>query len=146
MTTGKKRASGRNAENSAKSSAVKRRGNPDKIRAHQFKPGQSGNPGGRPRKIITEGYESILREVIVRNKKRDTRLRHMLRAIVDEAIQGKIPAIAEITDRVEGKAVQAVQMSGPGGGPMQIEAMTREQREKRLAELLAKANVKKGDE
>src|ERR1700761_5922574 len=137
MTAKKSRAK-RNAENSAQSSAKKRRGNPDKIRAHQFKPGQSGNPGGRPRKVITEGYEDILREVVVRNRKKDTRLRHMLRAIVDEAIQGKIPAIAEITDRVEGKAVQALQHSGPGGGAIPITNLTPEENERRIAELLAK--------
>ena len=38
------------AENSANNSAKKvRRGNPDKIRPFAFKPGQSGNPGGRPK-------------------------------------------------------------------------------------------------
>ena len=36
------------AENSARNS-VSRRGNPDKIKPYQFKPGQSGNPGGRPK-------------------------------------------------------------------------------------------------
>lgn len=107
-----------------------------------FKPGQSGNPGGRPRKIITEGFDDILSEVVVRRKKRDTRLRHMLRAIVDEAIAGKIPAFSEITDRIEGKAMQAHQVSGPGGGAIQVESMSREQREKRISELLAKRGGK----
>ena len=41
------------AENSANNSAKKvRRGNPDKIRPFAFKPGQSGNPGGRPKRDL----------------------------------------------------------------------------------------------
>lgn len=106
-----------------------------------FKPGQSGNPGGRPRKIITEGFDDILSEVVVRRKKRDTRLRHMLRAIVDEAIAGKIPAFSEITDRIEGKAMQAHQVSGPGGGAIPITSLSPEENERRIAELLAKGGM-----
>ena len=50
------------AENSANNSAKSRRGNPDKIKPFAFKPGQSGNPGGRPKRdlaaeIAREAFE-----------------------------------------------------------------------------------------
>jgi hypothetical protein len=35
--------------------------------------------------------------------------------------------------------MEGVQLSGPGGGPIDIRAMTRGEREKRIAELLMKA-------
>jgi hypothetical protein len=50
------------AQNSARNS-MSRRGNPDKIKPFQFKPGQSGNPGGRPRgDLARELARAIFRE------------------------------------------------------------------------------------
>jgi hypothetical protein len=62
---------------------VNRRGNPDKIKPFQFKPGQSGNPGGRPRgdlarelaRAIFENNSELIYETMLRAlKKGDPRV------------------------------------------------------------------------
>jgi len=65
------------AENSAGNSVTKR-GNPDKIKPYQFKPGQSGNPGGRPRgdlarelaRAIFENNSELIYEAMLRALKK----------------------------------------------------------------------------
>ena len=87
--------------------------------ANQFKPGVSGNPGGRPKKLpITERYAEIA----------DKPLPKELLAITDlpegstygdalamrqfrEALAGSTSGAKEITDRLEGKARQPVDVT-----------------------------------
>lgn len=53
----------------------------------------------------------------------DTALMLGLRAVkrmeIRAAMSGNIAAIKEISDRLDGKAMQGVEMSGPDGGPVQ---------------------------
>jgi hypothetical protein len=37
-------------------------------------------------------------------------------ALVNKAIEGDLPAIREVADRLDGKAAQAIEHSGPEGG------------------------------
>ncbi len=71
--------------------------------------GQSGNPGGRPRKLLTEAYQTQLARI----KEGDPLGRTYAEAIVDaqiqEALKGNIAAAKEIADRTEGKTGQAVE-------------------------------------
>jgi hypothetical protein len=53
------------------------------------------------------------------------------------AIKGKTEAAREIADRLEGKARQAVEVSGPEGGPLDLQFMTDEQLDARIRELMA---------
>ncbi len=41
-------------------------------------------------------------------------------ALVDKAIKGDIAALKEIGDRLDGKAVQGVELGGPDGGPVEF--------------------------
>jgi len=88
-----------------------RSGNP----ATQFKAGQSGNPGGRPKKFPVS---DLLREVLAQPCPRDRAGRsraHVIAAtIFDQARGGDVRAFKEILDRVEGKAVNRVELSGIG--------------------------------
>ena len=70
-----------------------------------FKPGQSGNPGGRRRdKIATQ-------ELIIALNERDgdaNKLRKVIDALIAKAKEGDVAAINAIMDRVEGKVAQDI--------------------------------------
>jgi hypothetical protein len=72
--------------------------------------------GPQHRRPITQQLIASLHEVDEGTSK--ARVRRMVDKLIDLAIEGDVTAIKEVIDRVEGKAVQAVQMSGPGGGPV----------------------------
>jgi len=79
------------------------------IKPHQFRPGQSGNPGGRPRKgKFAEILISMADELVPDDPKRRTWKRFLADQIFLQAAKGNVQAFAEIVNRVEGKAVQRV--------------------------------------
>lgn len=45
----------------------------------------------------------------------------MADALVDKAVKGDVQAFNAVCDRIEGKPVQAVEMTGADGGPIQTE-------------------------
>lgn len=126
------------SENSeAKSEAQKRK----LANLKPFQPGQSGNPGGRPKKLISDAYRLVLEQQATYGKQKGTGAELLAAKMWRQAMSGKIQAATEITDRVEGKAMQAVQMSGPGGGAIPLTSMSPEENERRIAELLAKGGM-----
>lgn len=102
-----------------------------------WKPGESGNPSGRPKsKVLSDAYRRLLEEPFPNDPQGRTHAELIALGQVREAIKGKTPAAAEIADRTEGKARQAVELSGPGGSaiPLSIPELDR-----RIADLLARA-------
>lgn len=92
------------------SEPIKKRksGNPDKIAPFQFKPGQSGNPGGRPKKKpITDLYAEILNDPQVVAKIRDS----VVKVIVGGRMGGVLQ-LKEMAERVEGKVSQTLEVNG----------------------------------
>ncbi len=86
---------------------------------HRFKPGQSGNPGGRPKtKLITQAYRELLEQLDP--KERKTLAQRLARKAVQQALKGNLAALKEITDRTEGKSVQPLSHSGLGSEPVAI--------------------------
>ncbi len=84
---------------------------------HRFKPGQSGNPGGRPKtKLLTQAYRELLEQVDP--KERKTLAQKLARKAVQQALKGNLAALKEITDRTEGKSVQPLSHSGLGSEPI----------------------------
>jgi len=75
-----------------------------------WQPGQSGNPGGRPRtKLITSELERMLeQEAPAANGK--TWAAVIAEALLKKARKGDVRAIAELANRVEGKARQTVDL------------------------------------
>jgi Family of unknown function (DUF5681) len=87
------------------------RGNPDKTIPHRWKPGQSGNPGGRPK---TAALSEAARNVLAKRVPNDPQGRTYAEAIADTlaqlALEGDIRAAQELTDRAEGRARQSVEI------------------------------------
>lgn len=54
------------------------------------------------------------------------RLRDIAEKLLTMAAGGEIQAIKELADRTDGKAMQAIEASGPEGGPIQLEKIIRE--------------------
>ncbi len=84
---------------------------------YRFNPGQSGNPGGRPKtKLITQAYRELLEQLDP--KERKTLAQKLARKAVQQALKGNLAALKEITDRTEGKSVQPLSHSGLGSEPI----------------------------
>ena len=66
-------------------------------------------------------------------------LRLLARALVDKALAGDVTALKEIGDRLDGKAVQGVELGGPDGGPVQVEDLSTTEAARRIAFILARA-------
>lgn len=116
-----------------------------------WKPGQSGNPGGRPSmKPITDALRTHGNAPY---SGKEARYRGFTNAQVlaikqyDDAIEsGNTRAAIEIMDRVEGKTVQVQQHQGPSGGAINFTNLSLEDNEKRIAELEALARGEDIDE
>ena len=106
-----------------------------------FKPGQSGNPGGRPKRLpITETLREVLDQPVPGDKDARTWRQALVHKLLLEAVKSPkaLDYIREIVDRVEGRAVQRQEWSGANGGPIQFETpASREETERRIAELMA---------
>jgi hypothetical protein len=84
-------------------SSVKRRGNPQNLKP--WKPGHSGNPGGRPkRKPITD--------VLLRMLSNPEQCEAIVAVWLKQAKKGSINHLREMLDRVEGRVPQPLSVSG----------------------------------
>jgi len=120
------------------------------MEAKKWKPGQSGNPSGRPKRLpITDRY-GVIAELpapdyllaalrLSEAEKREIKTYGDALALSQfrAGIKGKTEPAREIADRLEGRARQAVEVSGPEGGPLDVQFMTDEQLDARIRELLA---------
>lgn len=120
--------------------------------------GQSGNPSGRPVRLpITEAYKTLGKRLACEVNPTmvdslrlkgydipdDATMNDVLAiAQFTEAITGETKAASEITDRVEGKAIQRVELTGAEGGPVETVDLSRLSDEKlRLYEELQREIV-----
>lgn len=95
-----------------------------------WKPGQSGNPSGRPkRNPISDALREIMEEIDPRTKKLIAR--RLADALVKKALAGDVKAAALIGDRVEGKV--PIRVAGHDGGPIKTELTDAERRARILA-------------
>ncbi len=77
-----------------------------------FKPGQSGNPKGRPKSItMSEAYRRELAKVDPNDAQGRAFAEVLAEQMIIKARSGDVQAIKEITDRTEGKAKQTVTLS-----------------------------------
>jgi hypothetical protein len=74
----------------------------------RFKPGRSGNPGGRPKKLrITRMFEQMLSKPSGRNE-----LKAVVRDILEKRGMAAVLLLREMIERTEGKMAQEVEISG----------------------------------
>jgi Family of unknown function (DUF5681) len=115
-----------------------------------WKPGESGNVSGRPRRLpISERYAAIAELPVPDYLPGALKLSPAEKKVVKTygdalalnqfraAIKGKTDAAREIADRLEGRSRQAVEVSGPEGGAIDVQFMSDEQLDARIAELQA---------
>ncbi len=75
---------------------------------NRFKPGQSGNPQGRPKlTLLSEALREQLAEVLPGVDER-TIAEHIARSMIKQALLGNVIAAREIADRTEGRPKQSV--------------------------------------
>jgi hypothetical protein len=94
--------------------------NDENLKGHEFEPGQSGNPTGRPRG--TRNLSTILRrfleepvEVLIDNVKTKKPFQEVIvRNLLKNAAAGDTKAINTVWDRVEGKAPQYIDVTTDG--------------------------------
>jgi hypothetical protein len=79
--------------------------NPNPSPATRFKPGNTANPGGRPRDVLSRE----LREALTPEDRKA-----IIGTLLAFAKAGKIEHIREVFDRVEGKAIARQEQGDPG--------------------------------
>ncbi len=100
----------------------------------RFKPGQSGNPSGRPKKTaLDHALEAVLN---LPSKEGDALIAHELaKALITHAQKGNAKMAQLIAERTGGKPLQPVQFDGR----LETETLDPQQVTLRINELLAKA-------
>ncbi len=93
--------------------------NPDNIKGHEFKPGQSGNPAGRPKgipnsKTILQRFLALEEKIanpVTGVEESMSQLEIMYLKQIAKARKGDLQAMKEVIDRYEGKAGQTIDMN-----------------------------------
>ena len=93
-----------------------------------WKPGESGNPSGRPKsRPISDRYQACAEKrlpedlrMMLKLKKGATYGDAVALAQFRAAIKGKSDAAREVREAIEGKATQRLEHSGAEGKPMQF--------------------------
>lgn len=85
-----------------------------------WKPGESGNPNGRPR--LEDSLGTQLREVLaeVHEDSGKTKARLLAEKYVALGLDGNVMAITAIMDRMEGKPAQSVTLKGDSETPLHV--------------------------
>lgn len=76
---------------------------PEKFVEAQFKPGKSGNPGGRPKGVLTAKLDKQLLRVVPNDPHRRSYAQLLIESMVKRAISRSDVLVKEIFDRMEGK-------------------------------------------
>jgi|SRR6516225_1111798 len=87
----------------------KRRGRPENLTP--WKPGTSGNPGGRPKMAhLSNACRELLAALVPNDPEGRTYAQAIAETLAQKALAGDIRAAQEIADRAEGRARQSVEI------------------------------------
>ena len=110
------------------------------MQAAQWKPGQSGNPSGRPHKTpFTAALLRIVEKKIANDPEGRVLLDGIAQQLVAKASKGDLASIRELADRIEGTPARSVTLGGEGGGAIPFVNISPAENERRIMELLARA-------
>jgi hypothetical protein len=75
-----------------------------------FQPGQSGNPGGRSKseKLYRDALRKAILDIAENDPQRRRKIELIAEAHVAKAMEGDVPAINSLADRLDGKPAQAI--------------------------------------
>jgi hypothetical protein len=80
--------------------------------ATQWKPGQSGNPAGRPKSItLSEAYRKQLAKIDEADPLKRSFAEVLAEQMIVKAKTGDVTALKELADRTEGKARQTITLT-----------------------------------
>jgi len=108
--------------------------------AFRFKPGQSGNPSGKPRDIVACVMRGMLPDPCPYGKDKAAErswAEAIALAIFRKALRGDVSAFVAIADRTEGKPRQAIELSG--SVDTGYTGMSLEELDAKINELLSRA-------
>ena len=117
------------------------------LKQYQFKPGQSGNPAGRPPgkrnfdTLVDLAIMALAEEYVKQYNKRRIKKNHItvedvdiesdvFKQLINKARNGDMKAIDSFLDRRHGKATQPVQLGGMPGNPIEVNARVEEAKKK----------------
>jgi hypothetical protein len=97
-----------------------RRGNPDKTEPHRFKPGQSGNPAGRPKgRSLTAVVREMLDEALDDKDPRPA-IERIVKTLLKLAESGDLDAAKLLFDRTDGPVKAKEDGSASIGGQVHV--------------------------
>ena len=82
---------------------------------------------------------AVKREIEAAGGKKTKKLYALADALADKGLKGDVTALKEIGDRLDGKAVQGVELGGPGGGPVETKDVSLTELARRILFLLGAA-------
>jgi len=98
---------------------VKKKVNPRSLRnLRHFKKGQSGNPGGRPKNVISDASRDWLKLIEPRTGKTNAEL--VAQALGKKALKGDTGAYCAIRDTTEGRPAQTQQHEIISSSPLKV--------------------------
>src|SRR5262249_39593246 len=113
----------------AKSTAIGRGNHPNSrstLTRYQFRPGESGNPNGRPKH---DKARDIARAIFEQNPEA------IYAAMGKLLLKGNAQAFKELSERAYGRITQGLEIAGPDGGPVEYRDLTEQQLNDRIREL-----------
>jgi hypothetical protein len=93
----------------------------------RFKPGVSGNPGGRPKlKTLSRAYKNLLEQPNPADKEGRSYAECLAEVMIKQGLKGSVPACIELANRVEGVVRQGVADVDDEFASMSVEELEQE--------------------
>lgn len=101
-------------KNNSTNSEVERVDKQPWLQPYRFKPGESGNPGGRPRGTVS--IETELKRRLADGESGDEIIRQLVSEALSQALGGDYKFFNMILERIDGRV--ADRLAGHDGGPL----------------------------